>query len=258
MGIVLYALSSNVSGWLGSASDLIRLSSGDLAVLQASWEQQWGRPPTADELEGLVERQVREEVLYREAIALGLDRGDTIVRRRLAQKMEFLAAGSADGAVPRDDELQAFLEQHSQRFRVPGRVSFEQIYFGRDRHGQELAAVATQALEALRAGAVVDGDRFLLPRHQQGLTDQRVNQVFGQEFGDAVVGLEPGRWEGPIGSGYGLHLVWVEENRPGRAAALEEVREAVLREWQAERQDRQSQAFYRELRARYSVEIEDR
>ena len=256
IGIALFALFRSIGASDGSAGDPIRLTASDLVGLQARWELQRGRPPTADELHGLIEDRVREEILYREALSLGLDRDDTIVRRRLAQKMEFLASDTVDVPAPGDDELVAFLEQHPGRFRIPGRVTFEQIYFGRATHGEEVGDVAAGALEAVRAGEPVAGDRFLLPRRQERLTDDRLGQIFGEGFGDAVMALDPGRWEGPIASGYGLHLVIVEESQPARAPTLDEVGEAVRREWEAARREEQSQAFYQELRARYPVEIE--
>ena len=110
----------------------------------------------------------------------------------------------------------------------------------------------------MRAGESLEGDRLLLPRRQQGLTDDRLGQVFGEGFGEAVMALAPGRWEGPVASSYGLHLVLVERSQPARAPVLDEVREVVLREWQAAHRDDQSQVFYRQLRARYRVEIEGR
>ncbi len=258
IGIALFALLRGIGGGDGGAGGLIRLGAADLGLLQARWEQQWGRPPNPEELQALIEGHVRQEILYREALSLGLDRNDTIVRRRLAQKMEFLASGAADVPAPADDELLAFLAQHPDRFRVPARVTFEQIYFGRDAHGEKLAETAAAALEVVRAGEWLEGDRFLLPRRQQGLTDDRLGQVFGEGFGEAVMALAPGRWEGPVASSYGLHLVLVEVSRPARTPVLDEVREVVLREWQAAHRDDQSQAFYRELRARYRVEIEGR
>ena len=258
IGIALFAVFRSIGGGDGRAGGPVRLRAADIGLLEARWEQQWGRPPNSGELQGLIEDHVREEILYREALSLGLDRDDTIVRRRLAQKMEFLASEAVDVPAPADDELLAFLEQHPGRFRVPGRVTFEQIYFGRDVHGENLAETAAAALEVVRAGEPVDGDPILLPRRQQGLTDERVGQVFGAQFGEEVMALAAGAWEGPIASSYGLHLVFVEESWPARAPALDEVREAVLREWRTVRREEQSQAFYLELRERYRVEIEGR
>lgn len=256
IGIALFALLHGLGGWAGRTDDRVRVSAADLALLRAGWEQQRGHPPTAEEMHALVEDRIREEILYREALSLGLDRDDTIVRRRLAQKMEFLASDAAELPEPDDRELRAFLERHPERFRIPGRVTFEQLYFGRDAHGDDVADVAARAVRAARAGEPVRGDRFLLPRRQERLSDERVGKLFGADFGEAVMALAPGRWEGPIASGYGLHAVFVEESRPSPAPELDQVRDAVRREWQAARREEQGRAFYQELRARYRVEIE--
>ena len=258
LGVLLFALFRGLGGGAGDARSPIRLGAGDLALLQARWEQQWGRPPSAEELENLIERQLREEILYREALSLGLDRDDAIVRRRLVQKMEFLAGNTAEVSDPSDEELAAFLARHPERFRLPGSASFEQIYFGHDLHGEEVSEVAAHGLSAVRAGERVEGDPFLLTRRQQRVTDDRVGQLFGEGFREAVMALPAGRWEGPIASSYGLHLVFLEQSQAPRVPALQEVRDTVAREWEAARREEETQAFYRSLRQRYPVEIEGR
>jgi len=258
IGIALFAVFRGSGGWDGQPGASVRVSAADVGLLEARWEQQWGRSPSAQEAEALIESHVREEILYREALSLGLDRNDTIIRRRLAQKMEFLASEASEARAPGDDELVAFLAQHPERFRVPGRVTFEQIYFGGEAHGDKLGEVADAALQAVRAGESVEGDRFLLARHQQGLSDDRVGQVFGDGFGKAVMALAPGDWQGPIVSSYGLHLVFVEENHAARAPSLNEVRDFAVREWEDAQREKQAEAFYRELRARYRVQVDAR
>lgn len=258
IGIALFAVFRSIGGWDGQPGASVRVSAADVGLLEARWEQQWGRSPSAQEAEALIEAHVREEILYREALSLGLDRNDTIIRRRLGQKMEFLASDAEVARTPGDDELVALLEQQPERFRVPGRVTFEQIYFGGEAHGDKLGEAANAALQAVRAGETVEGDRFLLARHQRGLSDDRVRQVFGDGFGEAVMALAPGGWQGPIVSSYGLHLVFVEESQAARAPSLDEVRDYAVREWQDAQREKQAEAFYRELRARYEVEIEAR
>ena len=260
VGLLLLAGVEVLGGTDPSESRAVVLSERDVAALVGGWEAQWGRPPTPDEVDGLVEDHVRQEILYREALALGLDRGDLIVRRRLAQKMEFLASDSAGVLRPTDAELEAFRAEHRERFEVPGQVSFEQVYIGRDHHGDAAPAVARAALEALRRDPEADpaevGDRFLLPVEQNGLTDVRVEQVFGGGFAEAVFALPVGGWEGPVTSGYGLHLVRVSERTPRRDAELAEVRDRVAREWEAAKREEASRAFYSELRGRYDVRVD--
>jgi hypothetical protein len=259
IGMLLFA-GYGVLGGTDTGSTVVDLGEADVAALQAGWAQQWGRPPSDEELAGLIEDHVRQEILYREALALGLDRGDTIVRRRMAQKMEFLATDSALVPTPSDENLAAFLAEHRERFEIPGSVSFQQIYFGRDRHGDAVETAATAALVELRgdpsADAVALGDRFLLPMDQRGLSDDRVGQVFGDDFARAVLALPVGGWQGPVPSGYGLHLVKLEVLEPRRDARLAEVRDVVAREWEAAQREEANRAFYRELRARYEVRVD--
>lgn len=258
LGVLLFAVFRALGGGEVDARSPIRLGAGDLELLQARWEQQWGRPPSPEELENLIETQLREEILYREALALGLDQNDAIVRRRLVQKMKFLAGSAADASEPSEEELSAFLARYPERFRAPGSVTFEQIYFGHDAHGKEISEVAARGLSAVRAGESVEGDPFLLAHAQDRVTDDRVGQLFGDNFRDAVTGLPIGSWQGPIASSYGLHLVFLEHRQPPRAPALREVRDRVVREWQAARRDEEAEEFYGNLRKRYPVEIEGR
>jgi len=262
IGLVLFAAYGVLGGGDPASSRRVTLGTSDVDALAAGWTRQWGRPPSAEELDGLIEDHVRQEILYREALALGLDRGDLIVRRRLAQKMEFLASDSAAVPEPSESDLESFLERNRERFAVPGRRSFQQIYFGRDRHGDAVGDVARRALAVLRDDPDADasslGDVFLLPVEQRGLSDPRVEQVFGAEFAERLTRLPVGRWEGPVASGYGLHLVKLEESLPPRSPDLEEVREAVLLEWQSAHREEASRAFYWELRERYEVRVEGR
>ena len=254
------------------AGDEIVVTRAEVDRLRAGWIAQWRRAPTEAELASLIDAWVQEEILYREALALGLDRNDTIVRRRLAQKMDFLgsdrgsdtgsnAGGGADSdpASPPDDEtLASYLAENRERFRVPSLATFDQVYVSPDLRGDDAEDDARALLARLRDGAdpASVGDRLLLPRHHTAVTAERVAQLFGDAFSAALQELPVGRWQGPVRSGYGLHLVYVEQREPARDPALEEVRERVRGEWEASRRERRLDAFHRSLRERYRVRIE--
>jgi len=243
----------------GGRPDRIVLTPGDLEQLGEGFARTWQRLPSAQELAGLVDERVREEVLYREALAMGLDRDDTIVRRRLRQKLEFLSEDLAV-AEPTEADLSAWLAAHPESFRVEPRLAFRQVTLSRDRRGEHLAADARRALEALRAGdGSVDpaalGDPLPLPAEVDSLSAGEVARLFGEGFAARLLELEPGHWEGPVESAYGLHLVFVRERVPGRIPALDEVRDAVAREWLAQRRSDARDDYYRGLRARYEVEV---
>jgi hypothetical protein len=239
----------------------IVVTPGHIEHLTVSFARTWQRPPTAQELAGLIDDYIREEVLYREAVAMGLDRDDTIVRRRLRQKLEFLTEEAAEMAPPSEAELHAFLQQHAEAFRVEPRLAFRHVYLRRDRRGAAVDAAAAQLLAQLSTGdAVTDpaalGDPFLLPPEFALSSRSEIARLFGDTFATQLQHLDPGRWTGPIESEYGLHLVFVRERVDGRVPALAEVRQAVQREWLAARRKDVNEQFYQRLRARYTVVVE--
>jgi hypothetical protein len=238
----------------------IVVARGRIESLAQGFAQTWQRPPTAQELEGLVEDYVREEVFYREALALGLDRDDTVVRRRLRQKLEFISDGAALAAPPTDEELAAFLAAHAEDYRVESRTSFSQVFLDPAKRGEALAGDAATLLAELRAsgadppGALGDA-RMLAPRYEQ-LEETEIARLFGAGFEAALREQPVGEWVGPLQSGYGAHLVRIEARAPGRAAELAEVRAAVERDWAARRRQEILDAEYQALRSRYRIRVE--
>jgi hypothetical protein len=209
----------------------------------------------------LIRDYIREEVYYREAVALGLDRDDTVIRRRLRQKLEFLSEDIAALAEPTQAELEAFLQSQPERFRAEPRLTFRQVYLDPQRHGDRLAADAQALLGRLRrAGAQADvsalGDSLLLASHFESVSSSEITTQFGEEFARAIDSLVPGEWSGPVQSGYGVHLVLVSARTEGRLPELEEVRDAVRREWANTQREKANEAFYQRLLARYTVTIE--
>jgi hypothetical protein len=232
-----------------------------VSALQENFARTWLRPPTAQETQGLIDDYVREEVYYREAIAMGLDRDDTVVRRRLRQKMEFFSEDVAALATPTDADLATFLEAHRERFVEPARVSFEQLYFSTDRRGESVRTDAERALQGLQSGRAgsgeaVTGDPSLLPPNMADASPRDVANAFGDDFATQLEAAPLGQWSGPLQSSYGLHLVRVTARVADSAPALEAVRPLVLREWQAEQTRKLGDEFYRSLLAKYEVRIE--
>ena len=242
-------------------SNSIVISEPDIDRLIILWEKKWQRLPTEAELEGLIEAQIREEVLYREALAMGLDQNDTIVRRRLAQKVEFISADLASQAEPSDADLQTYLDAHTDKFAVPARISFQQVYLNADQRGNHVEEDAKRLLDELaRPGASVDimaaGDPFMFGQQHANLTEHGVARLFGQQFAEKIFELPVGAWQGPVVSGYGLHLVYVDAKSEAKASTLDEVRDKVRDEWLAQQRRKMDQVFYSELRKRYDIKIE--
>jgi hypothetical protein len=207
----------------------------------------------------LVEGKVREEILYREALALGLDQGDTIVKRRMAQKMEFLAEDVSDLREPNREELKAWFVKNMPRFTIASRASFRHLYFSFDKRG-EWAREAAQGALANLAGQHVDwpgastlADPFMFQDNYGDRSPEQVANVFGAKFTRALFQLDLGSWQGPIESGFGWHLIWVESMTPARVPAFEEVEPEVRSEWVAEQHAEFRRQAFEAMKARYEI-----
>jgi hypothetical protein len=240
--------------------ETIVVSAGQIRqILQVS-SRTWQRPPTPEELSGLIDAYVKEEVFYREGRKLGLDDNDTVFRRRLQQKMEFLMEPSAAELTPGEGELEAFLEANREAFRIPQQLAFEQVYFSPERRGTATAADATEALERLRAGDVSDpaelGDPTMLPQRMPLTPADRIELNFGGDFAAGLTDAPVGEWVGPVRSGFGLHLVKVDEREETRDPSLTEVIGVVTREWEDKRRREIADERYAEMREKYEVVVE--
>jgi len=260
LGVLLFVLFEWIGGDTGPMSNRITVSQAQVRQLATAFTKTWQRPPTEAELKGLVDDYVREEIAYREAVAMGLDRDDTIIRRRMRQKIEFLVEDAASATPPAETELQAYLDAHAETFRLEPRVAFRHVYVDPSRGG-DAAARAQALLSQLRnAGpeAALDdlGDSIMLEPEVPLVRQDEVARSFGSEFAAQVVTLPTGVWQGPVQSGYGLHLVMVREAVPGRAVTLDEVRRDVERDLLSERRRDQLAAMYEELLGKYSVTVE--
>jgi len=239
----------------------IVVTPGKIEQLVTGFSRTWHRPPTPQELDGLAEDYIREEVLYREALAMGLDKDDTIVRRRMRQKLEFLTGDASAIVAPTDQDLQSWLDQHPDKFRVEPAIAFSQVYFNASRRGETAFAAAAKALTQLNSAAKniaapEHGDATMLPHELPLSRVDEVASVFGNEFAQQIVQLESGRWAGPVQSSYGWHLVYVSERAEGRSRPLAEVREAVQREWLEARRREVVDSTYNKLREKYVVVVE--
>jgi len=240
---------------------IIRVTPGTIAWMTKSWEGRMSRPPTPAELKRLIDTYVRETVFYREALAMGLGADDTIVRRRLAQKLEFLTQDIAQPAVGSDAELKSYMEKNRAEYEIPARVTITHIYFNPDKRGENAADDARARLAKLKHagtdGAAEFGDRFMLQSHYAEKSADELARLFGRALGQAVLKLPIGSWQGPVSSGYGVHLVYVHDKSEPAMPALEDVRERVKADWLAAKRTDISDRLYATLRERYEVIVED-
>lgn len=263
LGALLVFAWSALSGVLaGDESKRITMDSEEIGLLAANWERQWQRPPTEQELRGLVDARVREEILYRTAQSMGLDRNDVVVRRRMVQKMELLSQDLATITDPPEAELRAYFEENRESYRVPPRISFRHVYFNLDRRGYEQAEADARALltelretDPERIDVASLGDRFMLASEYRLRTPEEIAREFGSAFAEAMAELAPG-WHGPIGSGYGTHLVEITERVESRLPEFEQVRDRVSTDYARVRRDRANQLLLEGLSAEYEVTID--
>lgn len=240
----------------------IIVTQAQIQSLVTGFTRTWRRPPTTLELEGLIREYIREEICTREAIALGLDRDDTVIRRRLRQKLEFLSDSVASQAEPTDEQLQKYLEAHADTYRSERRFTFSQIFLDPQKHGENLSRDIDQLLAELRLttnkpDVWKKGDSLLLEPNYEAITGSEVSKQFGEAFAAKLVDLPVGQWSGPIASGYGVHLVLLSDREQGVAPQLRDVRDAVKRDWLNDQRSETNEKFYQALLKRYTVTVED-
>lgn len=254
VGLLIFALAH----WQEARSTryTIAITPADLTRIENSYVQQYGAAPDPAQLRTMVDNTIREEIYLREGLALGLDRNDEIVRRRIAQKYQFLQADMATPRVPSESELRAWFAGHRDQFTVPERRGFQQVYYAIDRRGEAAArALASNAAARLAQGqAAPPGDEFPGPKVITRLAQDDVERLFGgADFARAVFASRPGQWAGPFRSGFGWHVLRVTEAAPARERGFDEARADALAAWQQVDRQARNEAAYRQLLARYTI-----
>jgi hypothetical protein len=261
LGAGLFLLYHWVRGGETDAPREIVVTEARAAALAENFSKTWMRPPTAQELRGLVDDFVKEEIFYRESVAIGLDRDDTVIRRRLRQKMEFVSDDVAESRQPTEAELQQFLDAHADRFVSAPTLTFRQVFLSTDHRGDAVRGDAEQLLAELQSGKgpadpAEAGDPTMLPPSMEQATPQEIANTFGEAFSADVESAPVGQWTGPFESAYGLHLVRVATRMPAKQPTLAEIGPSVQREWQAAQRQQVNDAFYDSLRGKYDVRYE--
>jgi hypothetical protein len=261
IGAALFLLFELFDDPAGPQSSRIVITNGQIEFLKASYARSRQRPPTEQELQGLIDGYVREEILYREALALGLDKDDTIIRKRLNQKLELMSDDIAGITVPSDEQLQKFLETHAERFRIEPQVAFRHVFIDVAQRGYQADDEASKLLAVLsdeKSNSDPDtlGDRLMLPKTYTLTTVGEIAKMFGKPFSLELINSKPGQWIGPVQSGYGLHLILVTEHVAGKLPQLDEIRETVEWEWSAAHRKELKENIYNEFREKYTVDFE--
>ena len=239
----------------------IVITQADLDRLAAIWLRRMGRPPTSQDKKLQLDHYIREQVLYREALAMGLDKDDAVVKKRMAQKLEFLFEDIATPPEPDDTKLQAYLKKYSKKFRRPARYTFSHVYLDTGKRGDKALDDAKLLLARLQQGAQkidvsATGDALMLDHHYTDTSQPEVARLFGEQFSEKLNRIEPGQWTGPLNSPYGMHLVNVQQRTDSRLPKLAEIRDQVRREYIFYWQRDANEQFYDNLLKRYEVIVE--
>ncbi len=257
IGLLLFLMYGKVAP-PSAEGNRITVNRSLVASLASQFQATWSRPPAPEELKGLADSYVRDEILYREGLALGLDGDDPVIKRRIRQKLEVLIEEEGNTGAPTDAELGAYLSKNAQAFRMPPVLTFDQVLFDPADYGNKLDAALATSMAALKGGAAPEsqGHGSLLPMHLEKQPLDMVARDFGEDFGKAMESVPVGEWSGPVRSGFGVHLVRVSKREPGYLPSLDQSRKAVTREWENARRKAALEANYARLRKDYEVVIE--
>ena len=261
IGALLFFLYELQNDEVSVGSNRIVINEATIDNMAALWEKRRLRRPSQKELDGMIEQKIREEVFYREALAMGLDNNDSVVRRRLAQKVQFLFSDLAMQGEPTDAQLVDYLKAKTDKFKLPGSIRFKQVYFNTDKRGPQAQSDAVQLLMRLTQPASSQdisqaGDTFMFGQQYDDISETEVARLFGKEFTIALFALPVAKWQGPVVSAYGLHLVRIDNMTPPVQPDLVAVRDKVRNQWLAEQRRAQDESFYLNLRQRYDVVVE--
>lgn len=233
----------------------IEITPDDIQRIEISWRARWQRPPSDQQLQGMLDEYVKEEILYREALKLGLDKDDTIIRRRLAQKMDFLAKDVASLREPAPGVLEAWYSQHQEQYAPPPLATFHHLFFASDKRGADAQTQAQAALEGLIDNNSGEGDAFMFNNAYAEQSQDQVARIFGSKFAIALFKQTPGSWVGPVESGFGWHLVWIDALTNPPAPPFETVAQQVKSDWLSEQRTESKRSNFEALKARYEVVV---
>jgi peptidyl-prolyl cis-trans isomerase C len=247
----------------GSDERVVTITAGEILAMASQWQRAWSRPPTEDELANIIRSRVRIQVLHREALAMGLDKGDTVIEQRLAQKVELLAQNLLTPPEPSEEILIDRYTAGVDRFKQPDLYTVTQIFFDSDKREQTTLDDARAVLEEIEALEELPshyegyGDRLMLDNYYPNISERELARLFGTGFAEDVIKLEPGVWHGPVLSGYGTHLVLVTGVVLQPDPPFDDLKEELKREWMAEQVAELSERFVENLMSRYDIVIEE-
>jgi hypothetical protein len=254
LGVLLFWVFAYLNPVVENTVDKVLVTEHKIQQLNTIYQKKWRRSPTAAELKKLIDDYVIEEIYYREALAMQMDKNDTVIRRRLRQKMEFLLADASAATEPTEAQLQAYLDENAAEFEIPAQYSLQQIYLNTTRPGSAQRVAEVQ--QALEEGLYVTGDTTMLPKRVKDTPADRIDHLFGHGFTKSFAEMPLQTWQGPVKSGFGLHWVYLEQREQSRKAKLDEVRAEVLREFEYDLRLDLQRRVTDKLLEKYTIEVE--
>lgn len=262
-GVLLFLSYQTFNNYLNKDENVIVVSKGEILLLEKTFAKQYNRPASPEEREALIQNTIKEMVLYKTALEMGLDIDDQVIRRRMVQKVEFLGNDLIRPPQPSEQDLLTFYTEHKEQYTAEERITITHIYFNPDKREGETLEDADKALQVLNSQSEFDGDvsgygdALMLQDFYSDKSRLEVLKLFGNGFAESVFQLEPGKWHGPVLSGYGTHLVYVHHLQKGELPALSAVREQVKTDWMADMQKKLNDKYIEGLISRYEVVFEE-
>ena len=263
VGALLYFSYTSFDNYLNREKNVIVVNKGEIEMLEQSWQMRWNRPPTPEEKEGLIKQNIREKVLYKTAMEMGLDREDMVIQRLMVQKVEYLGANIIQAPQPNEAQLVTYFEEHKDQYELPEFVSMTHLFFDPDKRGGTTLDDANKAMNSLNSkndpasNLSAFGDAFMLASYYPDKSEMEIRKLFGSGFTESVFALEPGIWHGPVLSGYGTHLVFVHNHEKNELPEYTDVRDKVRDDWMADKKAELEQQYIDGLMARYEVIIDE-
>ena len=261
--VLLFVVYSFLDNYFNRDENVVYITNNDINLLEQSWESRWNRPPTPEEKQGMINQHIKELVLYKTALEMGLDKDDRVIRGRMVQKLEFLGNDLIRAPQPSEQDLVTFYEKHREEYKPEEEISITHIFFDPDKRGDETLADAEKALQILRSKKGFDGDvsaygdAFMLQNYYGNRSELEIRKLFGNGFTDSVFQLEVGKWYGPVLSGYGTHLVYVHAHTQSEIPAFTNIRESIKEDWMEDMQKKLNDRYIDELMARYEIVFEE-
>lgn len=257
IGVSLFVLYTFLNTEKSYTDSRIIVDKGRINSLIAGFAGIWNRPPTDRELKNLIDDFVVEEIYYRQALAMGMDKNDVVIRRRLQQKMEFIAARKTEVYKPSEKELNGFITGNPEKYSSSPLYSFEQVYINTDNLSETEIDIRVRAVrDKLENDDRISGDATMLPRIFKMTTAYDIDRTFGQGFADKLDSLALNSWSGPIMSGYGLHMVKLSEHRPGELLPLAQIHSMVERDWIRKQEQETEKRYLENLKRDYEIVID--